>query len=240
MIKLDPKAEINAEVIFSNLMKRKHMVTRFRLPYTAKQVYAMLYEACRVEVAHRHREFNATEQYKKHLWDISNWITSEASTFGLFLCGDAGNGKTTILRALQNLINYLRSDEGYNSNADAYPIRGYMMVSAKELVLLAKAYNNPTRDNTSDVARYKRLRQIEILAIDERGSEPKESIHYGDYVTAAMDMLSFRYEEQFCTLVSSNLTAKEIAEYYDERIADRFREMMLIINFGNEQSFRKQ
>ena len=45
-----------------------------------------------------------------------------------------------------------------------------------------------------------------------------------------MDMLSFRYEEQFCTLVSSNLTAKEIAEYYDERIADRFREMMLIIN----------
>ena len=181
MIKLDPKAEINAEVIFSNLMKRKHMVTRFRLPYTAKQVYAMLYEACRVEVAHRHREFNATEQYKKHLWDISNWITSEASTFGLFLC-----------------------------------------------------------DNTSDVARYKRLRQIEILAIDELGSEPKESIHYGDYVTAAMDMLSFRYEEQFCTLVSSNLTAKEIAEYYDERIADRFREMMLIINFGNEQSFRKQ
>ena len=153
---------------------------------------------------------------------------------------NAGNGKTTILRALQNLINYLRSDEGYNSNADAYPIRGYMMVSAKELVLLAKAYNNPTRDNTSDVARYKRLRQIEILAIDELGSEPKESIHYGDYVTAAMDMLSFRYEEQFCTLVSSNLTAKEIAEYYDERIADRFREMMLIINFGNEQSFRKQ
>lgn len=73
MIKLDPKAEINAEVIFSNLMKRKHMVTRFRLPYTAKQVYAMLYEACRVEVAHRHREFNATEQYK--------------STFGTFPIG---------------------------------------------------------------------------------------------------------------------------------------------------------
>ena len=189
-------------------MKRKHMVTRFRLPYTAKQVYAMLYEACRVEVAHRHREFNATEQYKKHLWDISNWITSEASTFGLFLCGDAGNGKTTILRALQNLINYLRSDEGYNSNADAYPIRGYMMVSAKELVLLAKAYNNPTRDNTSDVARYKRLRQIEILAIDELGSEPKESIHYGDYVTAAMDMLSFRYEEQLTATPNKKVTVR--------------------------------
>lgn len=148
--------------------------------------------------------------------------------------------KTTILRALQNLINYLRSDEGYSSNVDTYPVRGYMIVPAKELVLLAKAYNNPTRDNISDVAQYKRLRKIEILAIDDLGSEPKESIHYGDYVTAAMDILSFRYEEQFCTLVSSNLTAKGISEYYDERIADRFREMMLIINFGNEQSFRKQ
>lgn len=220
-------------------MKRKHTAERFRLPYTAKQVYTMFYEACRVEVAHRHREFIATEQYKKHLWEISNWITSEASSFGLFICGGAGNGKTTIIRALQNLINYLRSDEGYSSNVDTYPVRGYMIVAAKELVLLAKAYNNPTRDNISDVARYKRLREIEILAIDDLGSEPKESIHYGDYVTAAMDMLSFRYEEQFCTLVSSNLTAKGISEYYDERIADRFREMMLIINFGTEQSYRK-
>ena len=123
---------------------------------------------------------------------------------------------------------------------DTYLVRGYMIVPAKELVLLAKAYNNPTRDNISDVARYKRLREVEILAIDDLGSEPKESIHYGDYVTAAMDILSFRYEEQFCTLVSSNLTAKGISEYYDERIADRFREMMLIINFGNERSFRKQ
>ena len=79
MIKLDPKAEINAEVIFSNLMKRKHMVTRFRLPYTAKQVYAMLYEACRVEVAHRHREFNATEQYKNTSLNVRLFNRSNVS-----------------------------------------------------------------------------------------------------------------------------------------------------------------
>lgn len=40
-------------------------------------------------------------------------------------------------------------------------------------------------------------------------------------------------------LASSNLAASEIAEYYDERIADRFREMMHIVNFGQEPSFRK-
>ena len=225
--------------MFSQLMRRKHTVTRFRLPYTPKQVYAMLYEACRVEVAQRYRQFFATEDYKRHLWDIAKWLTSDASTFGLFLCGGAGNGKTTILRALQNLVNYLRSDEGYSSET-GHPIKGYMIVSAKDLVLLAKAYNNPTRDNESDVYKFRRLRKMEILAIDDLGTEPRESIHYGDFVTAAMDVISYRYEEQFCTLASSNLAADEISKYYDERIADRFREMMHIINFGTEKSFRKK
>lgn len=214
------------------------MATRFRLPYTPKQVYAMLYAACKAEVASRHREFIATEEYKKHLWDIALWLTSQSSTFGLFLCGGAGNGKTTILRALQNLTGFLRSGEA-RSGRDEYPERGYTFVTAKDLVMLAKAYNNPTRENETEAYRYKRLRTIEILAIDDLGQEQRESMHYGDLVTAAIDILSFRYDEQLCTLVSSNLTASEIATRYDERIADRFREMMHIVNFSTEQSFRK-
>lgn len=215
------------------------MVERFRLPYTAEQVYTMLYAACRAEVVSRYRDFKDTEAYKQHLWDISRWLTSESSTFGLFLCGGAGNGKTTILKAMQNLVKYLRANEPSGDSRYDFPKRGFMLVTAKELVLLAKAYNNPTRENYDDVNRYKRIRNIEILAIDDLGVEPKESVHYGDYVTAAMDVISYRYEEQFCTLASSNLAADEIKKYYDERIADRFREMMHIVNFGNEQSFRK-
>lgn len=236
MKKINPEDELNAEAIYSLLKKRKRTPTRFRLPYTPKQVYTMLYEACRVEVEHRQRQFNATDEYKRHLWDISQWLTSTSPTFGLFLCGGAGNGKTTIIRALQNLVNFLRDDE--YSRDDEYPVRGYMIVTAKELVRFAKAYNNPTQDNKADVYKYRQLRSIEILAIDDLGTEPRESIHYGDFVTAAMDILSHRYEEQFCTLVSSNLSANEIATYYDERIADRFREMMHIVNFGGAKSFR--
>lgn len=239
MIQIGKDDKINVEAMFSKLMSRKRTATRFRLPYTAEQVYTMLYEACHVEVVHRHREFIASKQYKEHLWDISKWLTSQEATFGLFLCGGAGNGKTTILRALQNLLYFLRSNEGYSADERDFPIRGYTIVSAKELVLLAKAYNNPTRENTSDVSRYKKLRNIEVLAIDDLGTEPKESIHYGDFVTAAIDVLSYRYEEQFCTLATSNLAANEIATYYDERIADRFREMMHIVNFGLEPSYRK-
>ena len=207
------------------------------LPYTDKQVYTLLYQACRVEVEKRHRTFNATTAYKQHLWDIAKWLTSKSSTFGIFLCGGAGNGKTTILKAMQNLINYVRSDENYNE--PGYPVKGFVIINAKELVLLSKAYNNPSCDNANEVRRYKRIRDSEILAIDDLGTEPRESMHYGDFVTAAMDILSYRYEEQLCTLVSSNLAADEISKYYDERIADRFREMMHIVNFSTEKSFRK-
>lgn len=198
----------------------------------------MLYASCRVEVENRHREFIATKGFKEHLWDISKWLTGNSSTFGLFLCGGAGNGKTTILKALRSVFWWLNSNEGIARTGRGTE-NGFILIPAKELVLLAKAYNNPTRDNSEEVSKYRRIRNIEILAIDDLGTEPRESVHYGDYVTAAIDVISYRYEEQFCTLVTSNLAANEISTYYDERIADRFREMMHIVNFGTEQSFRR-
>lgn len=199
----------------------------------------MLHAACRVEVEHRHRHFDSTELYRRHLWDIAKWLTSDSPTFGLFLCGGAGNGKTTILRAMKNMVDYLRSDEPYSSRKQERPISGYRIVNAKELVMYAKAYNNPSRDNAETVKEWRRVRDMEILAIDDLGTEPRESMHYGDFVTAATDILSYRYDEQLCTIVSSNLSAGEISQYYDERLADRFREMMHIVNFGNEQSYRR-
>jgi DNA replication protein DnaC len=57
-------------------------------------------------------------------------------------------------------------------------------------------------------------------------------------VTAAIDILSYRYDEQLCTLATTNLGAEDIETYYDGRIKDRFREMMLIVNFKDENSFR--
>lgn len=239
MLKLDPTQKVSVEAICSHLLKRKRTATRFRFPYTSEQVYSMLLGACEAEVRHRHKVFSATQSYKQHLWDIAKWLTSEESSFGLFLCGSTGNGKTTIIKALKELFNWLTSDEPYSSAKSVeFPIRGYKIVSAKDLVRYAKAYNNPTKDNTEDVNQFKLIRDIEILAIDDLGTEPRESIHYGDFVTAAMDILSYRYDEQLCTLCTTNLGAEDIETYYDKRIKDRFREMMLIINFKDESSFR--
>lgn len=82
---------------------------------------------------------------------------------------------------------------------------------------------------------YKFLRNVEVLCIDNLGTESRESMNYGDIIT---DIIMYRYQEQFCTISTSNLSANEISGYYDERFADRLREMAHIINFGNEKSFR--
>lgn len=220
-------------------MKRRRTAARFRLPYTERQAAALLTAACRAEVAARHRQFAQTPAYMRHIEDVARWLTAEDEpTFGLFLCGERGNGKTTLAKALQTLYHYLHSDEGHEARADRYPAYGFEMVTAKDLVLLAKANNNRTRENAEDVARYRRLREVEVLCIDELGEEPAESMSYGDYVYAATDMLSYRYAEQLCTIATSNMAAGDIRKRYDERIADRMREMMFIVNFEHEPSFR--
>lgn len=219
-------------------MRRKRTVARFRLPYTERQVYAMLLAACQAEVASRRRLFVASSAYLLHVADVAQWLTSDDSTFGLFLCGNRGNGKTTLVKAMKSLYNYLHSDEGYRTREDRFPPYGFEIITAKELVLLAKSYNNRTRDNAAEVGRYKRLRDVEVLCVDDLGTEPRDSLSYGDCVNAAMDMVNYRYEAQLCTMATSNLAADEIRQYYDERFADRFREMMRIVNFGNEKTFR--
>ncbi|WP_311156345.1 hypothetical protein [Prevotella nigrescens] len=236
MIKLDPKQEIDVEAIYSHLLKKKNIPTRFRLPYTAKQVYAMLYAACKAEVAARMRQFTDTAEYKTHIWDIAKWLTSDEHTFGLFICGNKGNGKTTLVQALQSLYFYLHSGEcGENREP---PYSGFRIVTAKELVQLAKADNNPTRENSKATTEFRLLKNIEILCIDDLGTEPCESLNYGDTVTAVTDIIHYRYQKQFCTITTSNLTTYDIASYYDERLHDRFKEMMCVVNFGKEPSFR--
>lgn len=190
------------------------------------------------EVASRGGKWAQIECFDRHIADVSVWLTSDSPKFGLFLCGKQGNGKTTLAKALRTVYQFVHSDETTRRDTVERFIPGFDFVSARELVRLAKAYNNPTRDNAEMAARYRRLRDVEILCIDDLGTEPVESMSYGDFVNAAMDMIGHRYDEQLCTIATSNLAPGEISKYYDERFADRFREMMHVVNFGNEKSFR--
>lgn len=210
----------------------------FKLTYTTKDTANLLWRAIRAEVAARQGNFQDTPHLREVVQKVATWLTTQQSTFGLFISGDKGNGKTTLLYALQNLYNY--HEQNTPKQEDHRPTRGFIIISAKEMLRLARAYSNPNKTNKADLAKYQQIRDIQILGIDDLGIEPKESVNYGDYVTAAIDLLHHRYQHRLTTLATSNLAANEIASYYDERIADRLREMMLTIKYSKQPSYRQK
>ena len=77
-----------------------------------------------------------------------------------------------------------------------------------------------------------------MLGIDDLGEEETTMMDYGNRVTPVIDLLSHRYDRMLFTMVTTNLTPKEIREKYGARIADRFNEMLEVIRF-KDISYRK-
>ena len=68
--------------------------------------YNYLLAACMAEVEYRHREFIYNDEVKSQLNQMAHWLTSNDSKFGVLLCGECGNGKSTMLKAFQQLLNH--------------------------------------------------------------------------------------------------------------------------------------
>ena len=85
----------------------------------------------------------------------------------------------------------------------------------------------------NDYKAYKGLCSQLMLSIDDLGVEPSEVLDYGNVLSPVIELLSRRYNAQLFTIVTTNLTPKQIREHYGERIADRFNEMFERIVFEN-------
>ena len=208
----------------SALHNRKGTMPRFNLPLSEEDAFVSLMSAIKVEVEFRRREFVATEELNTQVKRLSAFLTQENSKFGVVLAGGCGNGKTTIIKALQSLVNVLHIPNPYTDKE--YVMR---IIDAKSMVATCKS-------NYED---WKRLMHQDLLAIDDLGTEPREVMDYGNIINPTVDILTRRYENQLFTIISTNLTPPQISQVYGERIADRMREMMEIIPFTNS-SYRVQ
>jgi DNA replication protein DnaC len=81
------------------------------------------------------------------------------------------------------------------------------------------------------------LMSVGVLAIDDVGTEPAEVVDYGNVIEPITELLEARYARGLFTLVTTNLTGKELRQRYGVRLVDRMNEMMHVIVFRNE-SFR--
>lgn len=210
----------SVEDLKRSLMRQKTMTVRFSLPFEEAQVYSMLETAVAAEVELRHHTFVPNPELSQQLTQLAQFLTSPDGKFGVILCGGCGNGKTTIMSAFQNLLNYLAIPIPGSSPSDTY---GIVIVDAKYINWLCK----------TDYKEFLNLCSKNMVGIDDLGIEPREIQDFGNVSTPVIDFLTKRYERQLFTFITSNLTPKEFREKYGNRIADRLNEMMEKIVFTN-------
>jgi DNA replication protein DnaC len=206
------------------LQRGRTMIARFRLPIKEDEAYELLMAAVIAEVQFRYRKFVYNEFIDGQLQQMAKWLTAVTPKFGIVLCGGCGNGKTTMLKALQNLIRRLQIRKPTATTGSLYgAYYGLTIVDALHIAQLCKT--NHTK--------YLELVQDDMLAIDNLGTEPVEVMDYGNIMTPVIDLLTKRYEAQLFTIVTTNLDPKDIRKRYGDRIADRLNEMMAKIVYRN-------
>ena len=183
-----------------------------------------LYGYYKREVERRKNEFVMTDELKQQISEVGDFLTTETRYYGLFLPGSIGNGKTTMLKAIRDLLIYLvENDRIRYCEGDKYP----RFVTARDMANIAK-----------DADEFRSLKTTKYLILDDLCEEPAEVLSFGNYVYPFVELLEYRYEQMLPTFISSNFGAVDIEEkYHSARISDRMKEMFKIISF-KEESFR--
>lgn len=208
------------------LRKGRTMTGRFRLPMSEEQAYEYLLAAYIMEVQLRYRRFIYNEFVEEQLRQVAKCLTVSTAKFGIVLCGRCGNGKTTMLKTLQNLVRRLEILKPNLSACAEYSSDNYYSFTIVNAVQIAQL-------RKTDYNRFCKLAQTEMLGIDDIGTEPAEVQDYGNFMYPIKDLLTMRYDAQLFTVFTTNLEPKDIRQRYGDRIADRLNEMMTKVVYRN-------
>lgn len=179
----------------------------------------VLTAAYKAQVQSRRIAYRDSEFIQPCIKQVSEWLTNENAKMGMFFTGSCGTGKSTMIKAIELVISWFYKGR--------YLAPTLTTIKATELAALAL--------NKREM--FEELTHRTIIAIDDLGQEPAEINNYGNVIKPCIDFLSARYDNQLMTIISSNLIPKDIRDYYDDRLADRFKEMMEVVYFGRD-SFR--
>ena len=192
---------------------------------TKTQAVELLHGLIKNEVESRGKEMLVTPELLSITNRVVDWLLGKGKRWLLFM-GNVGDGKTTMLNAVQKFIISMDIQKPYREGHYSSWWAMYN-ATAKDLVT----------DYVKDPALITQYNNVDVLGLDDMGAEPAETMVYGNPVYPIADILMTRYKKDVQTIISTNLKANEIRPRYGDRIADRLNEMCERIVFP-EQSYR--
>ncbi len=216
---------LSVGALIQQLEARKITPTRFSIDLPPDTLANALYASYVAEVKLRRNEIILDDYTKEHIRIAAEWLGNPNGKVGFMMTGLYGNGKTTLMLAMCNLINFLFDSTCSNER------KSIRVMKAKDIARMA--IDKDCRES------YEKLYYEDLLAIDEVGEEPAELISFGMVYTPLRDLLEERYARQKFTIIATNLVENrkkemfQITGHYGERVVDRFREMMKILPFHN-------
>lgn len=198
--------------LLNNQKKHERFKVRDLDVDTVTKMLSLCYQK---EVGNRRIAFNCDKDTKDKIEKTAKWITGDYKV-GLMVYGSVGNGKTTLLRSINLLLKSMYS-----------PDRGWDEKLSIEYVTAIEIFNITKSD---DQHKYKRIKDCDVLFIDDLGVEPITAKVWGNEISPITDIIYHRYDEQLCTIITSNLSDEALKERYGLRMADRMVEMFDSIN----------
>ena len=134
-------------------------------------------------------------------------------TRGLAAIGPTGSGKTTLFTVLQKYLkidnvryNWFGIEKSFNFRIEsAKSICGEYAQKGQEVIDTYGSYT--------------------FLCIDDMGSEPKDSLYFGNRINVIGSIIEERYVQKKLTHITSNFRLEDLRGIYDDRVYSRLSEM---------------
>lgn len=158
--------------------------------------------------------------------EIFLYLINRSSVFdsmkGLWLCGNIGTGKSTMLKICREFKMLYSKANGCSG--------GFLITSASKVV------TEYSMQGIQGINRYVSSDKPISVAFDELGREPIPGKYFGTEMNVMQFIFQMRYEQRSDakTYVSTNMLKGAIPEVYGRYIADRVKEMFNIIELNGE------
>lgn len=144
---------------------------------------------------------------------LVDWFHCSDQSGARWLClmGGVGTGKSTLLEQMYRYIRGIQLDKN-GAEAHHAPFSCYYLRATDLADIIA-----------NDRATWNVIKNYQMIFLDDVGTEPKEVLSYGNGARPFEELINNRYNNCLGLVFTTNLSASQIRDRYEGRVADRLK-----------------